>query len=597
MLWGLYACDAGSSTAALHAFSIAQPSGPRAVVAARRLEEAVARRPPPPGLVAQFPGARWLPTEARERLVLVAVEGMVRRGERDAARALLPPPEAFSVKNRPRARALRAQLWPQESSRQKKELLLESPQAFRELFPAEDWETLAADLSPGEWRRLAESFLAAGEAAAALRAASRSAAAAVAAKAGLTLRRSQEAQGWAVRLPAASAERYLFLAQALRQQAWRAEGDARKALFSRVLQAASEAEKRAAAEALAEAQVLQAEALVELGRLGEVPRLLEASAGLKPARWEWVARRALLAFALRGEALALPAAAGPRLTRLALFWAGWVELRRGKPEKLQSLAASGHPDLPAQWAARRAGGEVQWQPAGDLPAVPDPPAWAAWWLRAGRVADLVLGWRAELEAASASGPAWLGLVRLAGYPPQDAIPLLVRADPRLFSGPWSAVPRELLERYLPLLYRDELEAAATLYRLPPWVVAAVVRQESAFNPRARSGKGAVGLAQLLPTTAGLSAKALEEPAANLRAGARYLAQLRGRFGGAWEPALAAYNAGESRVLAAWEKAGRREGPLFVEGLELPETWDYVHRVMLLAEGYRVLYWPQASVTR
>jgi hypothetical protein len=41
----------------------------------------------------------------------------------------------------------------------------------------------------------------------------------------------------------------------------------------------------------------------------------------------------------------------------------------------------------------------------------------------------------------------------------------------------------------------------------------------------------------------------------------------------------------------WDANGRRDGPEFVESLEIPETWDYVHRVVLLAEGYRILYWP------
>lgn len=594
MLWGLYACDAGAPLAALRAFALAQPTGGQAAVAARRLEEAVARGAPSLELLGPLEGAGWLPPEARERLLLTVVEGVARRGNREAARAVLPPAEAFSAKNRPRARVLRAQLWPQESTRQKQELLLESPQEFRQLFPTEDWEKVAAGLTPEAQGRLAEAFLAAGDGTSALRAASRAGSAAVAAQAALRLRRPHQAQLWAERLPQTSPKRPLLLAQALRQRAWQVQGEERRALFSQVWLAAREAEKRAAAEERAEAQVLQAEALVELGRLAEVPPLLEASAAAKPARWEWVARRALLAFAQRGETLTLPPTAGARLSRLNQLWAGWVDFRRGNPEKLRALAASGHPDLPAQWAARRVAGEVRWQPSNEPAAVPEPPAWATWWLRAGRVADVVWGWRAELEAAGSPQAAWLGLLRLAAYPPLDTIPLLIRAEPRLLSGPWSQVSRELLVQYLPLPYRAELEAAAGGQRLPPWMLAAVVRQESAFNPRARSPKGAIGLAQLLPSTAGLSASALEDPATNLQVGARYLAQLLERFDGAWEPALAAYNAGESRVRSTWDTAGRREGPLFVESLELPETWDYVHRVMLLAEGYRVLYWSENS---
>lgn len=593
LLWGLYACDAGSPASALRAFSLAQPTGGPGAVAARRLEEA-ARRAPSAALVAQLQNASWLSTEGRERVLLAAGEALVRRGEVGEARRLLPPPEAFSPANRSRARALYAQLWPEEKERQQKELLLEAPREFPQAFPQADWEKLARGFEASQWARVAEGFLAAGDAPSALKAASRAGAAAVAAKAALVLRRSGEAQRWAERLPASSAERYLLLAQALRQQAWRAEGQERLAWFSRVAGAAREAEKRATGGERAEAQLLLAEALLEQGRWGEVPGLLKASAAFKPARWEWVARRALMAFAQRGTVLPLPPeAVGPRLSRLSAFWSGWLELRRKNPEPLRQLAASGHPDLPAQWAARLSRATVSWKAAQDPPSAPPPPPWATWWLRAGRVADVVLGWRAELEEARVTGPAWLGLVRLGEFPPQDAIPLLVRAEPRLFTGPWSGLSRELLVQYLPLPFRPELEAAAQAHGVPPWMLAGLVRQESAFNPRARSAKGAVGLAQLLPETAGFPARALEDPQTNLKAGAAFLAKLRQRFG-SWEAALAAYNAGESRVWPAWERAGRQDGPFFVESLELPETWDYVHRVMLLAQGYRALYWPEAA---
>lgn len=594
MLWGLYACDAGSPLSALRAFLLAQPAAGQALVAARRLEEAARRAPPPAAFVTQLQSAPWLSPESRERVLLAACEGLGQRGESAEARRLLPPPETFSATNRSRARVLYAQLWPQEAQRQQRELLQEAPRDFLQAFPQTPWDERAKGFAASQWARVAEGFLAAGDAAAALKAASRAGAAAVAAKAALVLRRSGEAQRWAERLPASSAERYLLLAQALRQQAWRAEGQERLAWFSRVAGAAREAEKRATGGERAEAQLLLAEALLEQGRWGEVPGLLKASAAFKPARWEWVARRALLAFAQRGTVLSLPQeAVGPRLSRLSAFWSGWLELRRKNPEPLRQLAASGHPDLPAQWAARLSRATVSWKAAQDPPSAPQPPPWATWWLRAGRVADVVLGWRAELEEARVTGPAWLGLVRLGEFPPQDAIPLLVRAEPRLFTGPWSGLSRELLAKYLPLPYRSQLETAAHAHGIPPWILAGLVRQESAFNPRARSGKGAVGLAQLLPETAGLAAATLEDPQTNLKAGAAFLRKLRERFG-SWEAALAAYNAGESRVWPAWERAGRQDGPFFVESLELPETWDYVHRVMLLAQGYRALYWPEAA---
>ena len=91
---------------------------------------------------------------------------------------------------------------------------------------------------------------------------------------------------------------------------------------------------------------------------------------------------------------------------------------------------------------------------------------------------------------------------------------------------------------------------AARYSLNPDLVAAIVRVESSFNPRARSRKGACGLMQLLPETAlrfGLRRKDLFDPAKNLEAGARYLRWLADRFGHDPVRVLAAYNAGEGAV--------------------------------------------------
>src|SRR6185436_12611301 len=100
-------------------------------------------------------------------------------------------------------------------------------------------------------------------------------------------------------------------------------------------------------------------------------------------------------------------------------------------------------------------------------------------------------------------------------------------------------------------FGDLIFEVASRYSLNPHLVAAVVRVESAFNPRARSRKGACGLMQLLPETArrfGLRRKDLFDPAKNLEAGARYLKWLADRFGQDPVRVLAAYNAGEGAVL-------------------------------------------------
>ena len=99
-------------------------------------------------------------------------------------------------------------------------------------------------------------------------------------------------------------------------------------------------------------------------------------------------------------------------------------------------------------------------------------------------------------------------------------------------------------------FAEEILTAARRYDVNPAVVAAVMRVESAFDPRARSHKGARGLMQLMPATAarfGVGVEELYTPARNLEAGVRYLRFLRERFGDDPVRVFAAYNAGEGAV--------------------------------------------------
>ena len=94
------------------------------------------------------------------------------------------------------------------------------------------------------------------------------------------------------------------------------------------------------------------------------------------------------------------------------------------------------------------------------------------------------------------------------------------------------------------------EVAARLANISPALLAALVWQESRWNPQALSSKGAMGLAQLMPDTARELRVDPRDPSANLIGGARYLRQLLDMFGGDVERALAAYNAGPGRVRRA-----------------------------------------------
>jgi soluble lytic murein transglycosylase-like protein len=117
-------------------------------------------------------------------------------------------------------------------------------------------------------------------------------------------------------------------------------------------------------------------------------------------------------------------------------------------------------------------------------------------------------------------------------------------------------------------YNDLIAQHATQHALNPDFVRAVIQAESAFNPRARSQKGAMGLMQLMPSTAAeYSVTDAYDPAQNIRAGVAYLKSLLTRFGNDISLALAAYNAGPRAV----EKYGNTVPPY-------RETRDYVARI-------------------
>jgi soluble lytic murein transglycosylase-like protein len=95
-----------------------------------------------------------------------------------------------------------------------------------------------------------------------------------------------------------------------------------------------------------------------------------------------------------------------------------------------------------------------------------------------------------------------------------------------------------------------VKAAADRFRLDPALIHAVIEAESRYDPKAVSGKGAIGLMQVMPETGrryGVKARELRAPARNIATGAQYLADLLRLFEGDVELALAGYNAGEHAV--------------------------------------------------
>lgn len=151
----------------------------------------------------------------------------------------------------------------------------------------------------------------------------------------------------------------------------------------------------------------------------------------------------------------------------------------------------------------------------------------------------------------------------------------------------------------PRAYWDLIAATSTRDSLDPYLVLALIHQESLFNPEARSGSDARGLMQLLPSTAGrfaLTAGAtgsplnLYDPALSVEVGTTYLRSLLEMFGGNIFKAVAAYNAGEKAV-SGWNARYPGDDDQWVENIAYHETRDYVKKVIGGLHEYRLIYQP------
>ena len=205
-------------------------------------------------------------------------------------------------------------------------------------------------------------------------------------------------------------------------------------------------------------------------------------------------------------------------------------------------------------------------------------------------------------AASPDSGSWgaLAEARLYASYGEDfrALRVLKRALPSAASTRIGSIPLAYWRILFPEPYWETIRAESARNNLDPYLVASLIRQESEFNSSAISHANAFGLMQLLPSVGrqmareeGLGAIAprqLLDPVLNIRLGTRYLRMVMDHFGGVPEYALAAYNAGESRV-ADWQAAGPYTGlDEFVESIPFTETRGYVEAILRNREMYRAI---------
>lgn len=178
-----------------------------------------------------------------------------------------------------------------------------------------------------------------------------------------------------------------------------------------------------------------------------------------------------------------------------------------------------------------------------------------------------------------------------------AISLMRRTYPQFLSAGGQELPAEILQVIFPLVYWDSIRKYSAQHDLDPYLIAALVAQESTFDAGVRSSANAWGLMQLVPSTGRKLARSagvrftmasLTNPETNLRLGTLYFSELVSQFGGTYY-ALASYNAGDSRV-NRWksERPGLDEDE-FIDDIPFPETQNYVKRILGTAEDYRRLY--------
>ncbi len=154
-----------------------------------------------------------------------------------------------------------------------------------------------------------------------------------------------------------------------------------------------------------------------------------------------------------------------------------------------------------------------------------------------------------------------------------------------------------LERLFPRPYPALVKQAAEAAAIPaPWIYS-VMRKESAFKPDAVSSANAVGLLQMLPGTAAMTAKAanqpapgaegLKDPAINVPLGALHLREVLDQSDGRWQMALAAYNAGFGAV-RRWRPPSTMDADVWIENIPYNETRNYVQRILFHVGVYQWL---------
>lgn len=300
------------------------------------------------------------------------------------------------------------------------------------------------------------------------------------------------------------------------------------------------------------------------------------------------------------------AAADPAEAASARYWQARALERGGRPDEANELYRRILAEAPVSyyaWRAEQRLGEERFDVAAQvqpvtLPLPPPPASIDRFHLeryQALQPLGLLRFARAEVAAMEreAAEPAAREFVYYA-YARTDDYPAARRVGREL------DIPAGVRERVLyPLAFWPEVSQAAGDNSVDPLLVVSLIRQESLFDPQARSGADARGLMQLLPATARQEAgfmgwtedptDRLYEPAVNVALGVHHLRDLLDDYDGDPVKALAAYNGGTAAVDKWRRQFAELESDEFVESITYRETRDYVKRVLGNRRAYALLY--------
>lgn len=222
---------------------------------------------------------------------------------------------------------------------------------------------------------------------------------------------------------------------------------------------------------------------------------------------------------------------------------------------------------------------------------------AAWYLRRLLASDPDRGLALLSARASADAGDYASVARI-----------LVNHFAQFLQRPADDLPNDFWSLVYPRPFWDDVHRSGTTHGVDPLFLVSLMRQESRFDPNARSTVGAIGLFQIMPYTAeALAGRAgvpevleqgtadesiLAQPSVNSAIAARLTGDLLGLFDGASAPVAASYNAGEERVAVWWATSRELSEDFFVDTIPYSETRRFVREVLANRAAYERIYGDQ-----